>query len=131
MRYLQGIKDYGLLYQKIAKDCWISKCRLPGDLNDYRSTSGYIYQIGGTTVLWKSQKQTCVALSTAEAEYINLAGAAQEVIWMCRLLTELKNQPSTATVIYEDKQSCICMSISKGWLRGLSTPIMSGLREND
>ena len=41
-------------------------------------------------VCWKSGKQTCVALSTAEAEYVALANAAQEVIWM-RQLMEILN----------------------------------------
>ena len=37
-------------------------------------------------VSWRSKKQTCVALSTAEAEYMALASAGQEAVWM-RLLT--------------------------------------------
>ena len=43
------------------------------DVNDRKSTSGYIFMISGAAVSWKSKKQTCVALSTAEAEYIALA----------------------------------------------------------
>jgi len=38
--------------------------------------------MSGAAVSWKSQKQTCVALSTAEAEYIALAAATQEATWM-------------------------------------------------
>ena len=37
-----------------------------------------MFQVGGTAISWRSKKQTCVALSTAEAEYIALASAAQE-----------------------------------------------------
>ena len=48
-----------------------------GDLDDQKSTSSYIFQIGGTAISWRSKKQTCVALSTAEAEYVALSSAAQ------------------------------------------------------
>ena len=49
-----------------------------------------IFQIGGTPVTWKSKKQSCVALSTAEAEYMALSSAAQEAIWImliCRIVS--------------------------------------------
>ena len=50
-----------------------------GDLDDRKSTSGYVFQVGGTAISWRSNKQTCVALSTAEVEYIIvLVSAAQE-----------------------------------------------------
>ncbi len=38
--------------------------------------SGCLFQIGGTAITWKSKKQACVALSTAEVEYMALSGAA-------------------------------------------------------
>ena len=47
--------------------------------------------MSGAAVSWKSQKQTCVALSTAEAEYIALAAATQEATWMRQLLEDLHN----------------------------------------
>ena len=47
-----------------------------------------------------------VTLSSTEAEYIPLAEAATEAIWMTRLLEDLK-QTTNTVVIYEDNQSCI------------------------
>ena len=41
-----------------------------GDQEDRKSTSGYLFQMAGGPVSWKSRKQDSVALSTAEAEYI-------------------------------------------------------------
>ena len=49
-----------------------SNADLVGDCNNYKSTTGYLFQIGGTIVTWKSTKQSCVALSTAEVEYMAL-----------------------------------------------------------
>ena len=57
------------------------------DLNDRKSTSGYTFQMSGATVNWRSKKQTCVALSTAEDKYIALSTAIQEALWMRQLLT--------------------------------------------
>ena len=79
-RYLKGTKQYALLYSKSdSNNCvGFSDADWGGDLDDRRSTSGYMFQVGGTAISWRSKKQTCVALSTAEAEYIALASAAQE-----------------------------------------------------
>ena len=57
-------------------------------------------------------KQKCVALSTAEAEYMALSGAAQEAVWMRQLLSDLGREVVGATTIQEDNQSAICMAKS-------------------
>ncbi len=40
-------------------------------------------------VSWKSQKQKCVALSTAEAEYVAMSAAVLESVWLRQLISEL------------------------------------------
>ncbi len=57
---------------------------------------------------WRSKKQTSVALSAAEAEYIALSGVTQEAMWLRQLISELNHLE--VTVIYEDNQSAISMS---------------------
>jgi hypothetical protein len=79
-------------------------------LDDRKSTSGYIFQIAGGSVGWRCSKQNCMALSTAEAEYMALSSAAQEAIWMSQLLYELKRQPLVPAILFEDNQSAICLS---------------------
>ena len=56
-RYLRGTTHLGLLYSKGDEDTLIgfSDSDWGGDSNDYKSTSGYIFQIGGTAVSWKSR----------------------------------------------------------------------------
>ena len=56
--------------------------------------------------------QYIVALSTAEAEYMSLTLAAQEAMWLNRLLAELLSQKelSKPAILYEDNQSAICMT---------------------
>ena len=81
-----------------------------GDLDDRKSTSGYVFQIGGTAISWRSKKQACVALSTAEAEYIALASTAQESVWLQQLLADIKKEPPKKMVIFEDNQSAISIA---------------------
>ncbi len=71
-RYLSGTIDHGLLYEKTkgpTKLVGFSDADWAGDTEYFKSTSGYCLEIGGTLITWKSKKQACVALSTAEAEY--------------------------------------------------------------
>lgn len=112
LRYLKGTHTYGLLYtkQSISTCVGFSDSDWGGDLDDRKSTSGYVFQIGKTAVSWKSKKQACVALSTAEAEYIALASTVQESLWMQQLLSDLKKEPVKQMVIFEDNQSTISMS---------------------
>ena len=112
LRYLRGTVRYGILYTKMCSSNCVgfSDSDWAGDVNDRKSTSGYIFQIGGGAVTWKSKKQGCVALSTAEAEYIALSSAAQESVWLRQLTSELGSPPKTPTTIFEDNQSAIAMS---------------------
>lgn len=84
LRYLAGTINVGLVFRKIeSQECiGYSNADWAGDLDDRKSTSDLFFQIRGTSVSWRSKKQPCVALSTAEAEYIALANAAQEAIIM-------------------------------------------------
>ena len=101
-RYLRGTTSLGLLYAKGPdpdnKLVGYTDSDWAGDSTDYKSTTGYLFQIGGTVVTWKSKKQTCVALSTAEAEYMALSSASQEVIWMRELNSDLGNEQSQPTL---------------------------------
>ena len=104
MRYLKGTIDFGILFRSQGtKECvGFSDADWAGDLDNRKSTSGYLFQISGEAITWKSKKQSSVALSTAEAEYIALSSAAQEAVWMRQIMTELGSPPTSATIIYED-----------------------------
>ena len=113
LRYLVGTTKYGLLYSRNTSqiDCvGYSDADWGGDLDDRKSTSGYIFQIAGGPVSWRSRKQSCVALSTSEAEYIALTSAAQEGIWLRQLISEILKKPMKPVTIYEDNQSTICLA---------------------
>ena len=112
-RYLRGTTNLGLVFTPQGKcDCvGFSDADWAGDLDDRKSTSRYVFQIGGSAVSWRSKKQPTVALSTAEAEYVALACATQEAVWLRQLTTEINGKPlAESTVIFEDNQSAIAMT---------------------
>ncbi len=112
LRYLKGNAIHGLLYTARSPDDihGYSDSDKAGDLDDRKSTSGYMFLLSGAPMSWRSKKQTTVALSTAEAEYIALCYASQEATWLRQLISELKCESSQATVLYEDNQAAIRMA---------------------
>ena len=73
LRYLKGTSNLGLLYSSTTSSEIVgySDADWAGDVGDRKSTSGYVFMLSGAAISWKSNKQTCVALSTAEAEYVH------------------------------------------------------------
>ena len=79
LKYLRGTIDWCLHFNKFpamlegycdAK--WVS------DNDEVSSTSGYVFTLGGGAISWKSAKQTCIARSTIESEFIALELVGQE-----------------------------------------------------
>ena len=62
---------------------------MEGDKDSKRSTRGFVFIVGGTTVSWISKLQQVVALSTMEAEYVVATEASKEMIWLQRFMEEL------------------------------------------
>jgi hypothetical protein len=112
LRYLRGIVGYGLRYasgvdmrlQGYVDADWA------GSTVDQKSTSGCCFTLGSAMVSWCSRKQTSVALSTAEAEYIALCVAVREAVWLHKLLADLFGHEMDSTVIHCDNQSCVKLS---------------------
>ena len=61
-----------------------------GDRDSARSRHGYVIMYHGCPLLWKSQLQTEIALSSTESEYIGLSSGLREVIPIMRTLAEMK-----------------------------------------
>lgn len=74
-----------------------------------RSTSGFIFLLGGPNA-WKSKKQHTTALSSAEAEYMALAEAAKEAVWLKQFLSELAHAQKKPLTVWEDNQGCIALA---------------------
>ncbi|KAJ1595126.1 hypothetical protein NDA11_002885 [Ustilago hordei] len=73
------------------------------EISSQRSTSRYVFTIGGLVCSWSSQLQPTVANSLVEAEYIALAAAARELLWTSMFLQELEQPvPRTAKIHCQD-----------------------------
>ena len=85
-RYLRGTKHRELTFQKEGGDGLVLKgyadADWASDKNDRKSTSRYAFTLGGGATRWSSKKQSAVALSSTEAEYIAGGHAAKEAVWL-------------------------------------------------
>ena len=61
-------------------------------------------------ISWFSRKQSYVALSIDEVEYVAACSASCEVVWLRNLLSDLFELQMDATCIYCDNQSCVKLS---------------------
>lgn len=113
LRYLKGTTDFGILYKKGESRLSLmafTDSDYAGDLDDRRSTSGFVFMMGSGAVSWSSKKQTVVALSTTEAEYIAAALCACQCVWLRRVTEKLGIEEKSGTVIMCDNSSTIQLS---------------------
>lgn len=67
--------------------------------------------LGSALITWNSKLQLTPALSSCEAEYMALAAAAQEAVWIRLLLQQLfELKEISPTIIKEDNQGCILLT---------------------
>ena len=105
--YLKGTQDHGIKYSRSKND--VAELKAYCDANwgndekTRQSTSGVLILLGGAVVVYKSKRQTSVAFSSAEAEYMALELATQGVIWIRYLLKEMGVTCKTTTIVHMDK----------------------------
>ncbi|XP_077231988.1 uncharacterized protein LOC143865549 [Tasmannia lanceolata] len=116
LRYLKGTMEFGLHYSRYpavlegySDANWIL------DSEETKSTSGYVFTLGGGAVAWKSTKQTCRARSTMESEFIALDKAGEEAEWIRNLLADIPLwcKPIPAISIHCDSQATIARAKSR------------------
>jgi hypothetical protein len=78
LRYLRGIATHSLCFE--GSDTILQgyvDLYMEGDKDRWKSTIGYVFIVGGTTVSWISKLQKVVALSTTYAEYVSATDASK------------------------------------------------------
>ena len=90
LRYLKATKNMRICYgsQELSVKGF-TDLDYAGDLDNRRSTPGYVFTLAGGAVSWRSRLQTCVTQFTIEAEYVAASEACKEAIWLGRLVTDL------------------------------------------
>lgn len=67
-----------------------------------KSHSSIVLMLNNGPIIWSSKKQSIVATSTTDAEYVAMCEATKEVVWTRRLLNELGIHQEKATILYCD-----------------------------
>lgn len=109
LRYLKSTLSLGITYGIAANSPIIGYCDSDwaGCTNTRRSTSGYIFTFAGGAVSWASKRQTMVATSTCEAEYVSACAGTQEALWLRRICKDLNLINDRPLPIYVDNQGAI------------------------
>jgi len=79
-----------------------------GDNDGRRSTTGFVITLNGGPISWARKRQSTVATSTAEAEYVAAAMATTEALWLCKMLLAL-GVDGGAVPMGEHNQSCLAL----------------------
>jgi hypothetical protein len=79
------------------------------DLDKRRSLTGYVFTVCNCAVSWKATLQPVVALSTTEAEYMAIAEACKESVWLKGLCAEFCGDDSCINLFF-DSQSAIYLT---------------------
>jgi hypothetical protein len=111
LRYLKGTRAWRLrLGGKAPEVAAYTDADWGSHRDDRRSVGAYIIRTGTGTVIWKSKKQSCVALSSTEAEYMALCQASKEAVWMTDLLRNLGVSLRGPMVVNADNQGSIALA---------------------
>jgi hypothetical protein len=107
LRYLRGTATHALCFggSNIFLQGYVDS-DMAGDKDNRRSTTGYVFTIGGMIVSWILKLQKVVALSTIEVEYVAATEASKEMIWLHRFMEEL-GRKQEKNMLYCDIQSAI------------------------
>ena len=90
LKYLRRMRDYMLVYHgDDLAPIGYTDSDFQSDADLRKSTSGYVFTLGGAVVSSRSIKQSCIDDSTMEDEYVAASEAAKEVVWLRKFLMEL------------------------------------------
>lgn len=122
IKYLKTYPDLGLEFKGIKNNdmnnlqfhCYCD-ADWAQDKLDRKSIGGYLIRLNNDVISWQVKKQSVVALSSTEAEYMQMTQAAKEIKWFSNLFKELKEislsiyyQPTT--IMFCDNRSAIELS---------------------
>ncbi|GJY95309.1 retrotransposon protein, putative, ty1-copia subclass [Tanacetum coccineum] len=124
LKYLRNTRDMFLVYGgkpdtelNVTGFCDASwQC----DKDDTKSQTGYVFVVNGGAVDWKSKKQTTIAMSATQAEYMAASEAAMEAVWIRKFVGDLGVMPSIKEPInmYCDNSAAIIFANDSGVMKG-------------
>ena len=112
LRYLKSSPGKGLFFGR-NNDYKISgytDADWAGDQTDRKSTSGYFMFVGKNLVTWRSKKQKVVARSSAEAEFRGMTHGVCELLWIKRIIEELRLRHLEPMMLHCDNKAAIAIA---------------------
>ena len=109
VRYLSKTRAYRLAIgstpQHTVLSVW-SDSDHAGCLDSRRSVAGHVVSVFGSTVHWRSVRQSTVAKSTMIAEYYAASAAADEIVYFRKLLTEMDYDLGPTPLMCDSESAC-------------------------
>ena len=109
LQYLKDTKNYKIKYDGTGNIVGYTDSDFAGDVTDRKSTSGNIILMGNNPISWTSKKQSVVATSTAEAEYISASVCIKKLLRIKNILYELFKFNKPLTLFTDNNASKISM----------------------
>ena len=107
LRYIKGTSDVALCYggSDFVVRGYVDS-DYAGDLDESKSTTGYVFTLASGAVSWVSKLQSIVATSTTEAEYVAATQASKEAMWLKMVMEELGHKQEKIS-LFCDSQSAV------------------------
>lgn len=107
LKYLSWTKHYGIHYGRTKDEIvGYTDADWAGDHIERKSTGGFAFMYTGAVFAWSSKRQSIVAASSMEAEYISQARCVKEALWVRKLMDDFGMHESTVE-IRADNQGAI------------------------
>ena len=110
LAYLKGTSKHGIAYEATNNSLIqisYSDSDYAGDSETRRSTSGFLFTYNGGPITWGSRRQSCVSVSTMEAEYVAMCESAKDVAWTRQLLSGIGCDQEAPTGLLCDNQGAL------------------------
>jgi len=119
LKYIKGTISYGISFIIGSNNTEMEAycdADWAGDLDSRRSTSGWLCLLNGGPISWCSKKQGITATSTTE--FIAICGAAKQIVWLRRLLSDFNCKQYYPTRLKCDNQRAITITKNPGFMKG-------------
>jgi hypothetical protein len=110
-RYLSGTRKLGLTLGGCAwenLELWLHcDASWADDPRTRKTTAGHIIYVGDSPVKWVSKQQALITLSTTEAEFVNMSAAGRDMVWVKKLLLDMKIPMAKIPMIGTDSRNAL------------------------
>lgn len=118
-RYINATKNLGIRYNVNNNEdeeelIGYSDSNYAEDVETRKSTTGFVIMYSGGPISWCSKKQSIIALSSTEAEYIAATECCKEILYFKFLIEELTGKPIKATLNIDNQSTIYLIKNSVG-----------------